>query len=282
MSDAHPKGLSGLTIAMFESRHGEEFSRLVMKQGGLTLTAPSIVEAPLAFGPELEAFVAALRSGTLDGLIVLTGAGHRKLVQLVAPVMSSDELRDRLSTILVVARGPKAVGACKELGVRPQVVAPEPHTWQALLGALTAHASLAGKHFALQQYGVPHERLTRALEAEGARVSQVPVYRWQLPSDLSPIIGVIDAIIEGRVDAILFTAGPQAGSLIEVAARVGREPLLRAALARCALGSIGPSCTEALRNLELPPDFEPEHSKMGQLVLLAAREVRGVLASKRR
>ncbi len=282
MLEENTKGLSGLTVALFESRRGEEFTRLVGKQGAQVVIAPSIVEAPLELGPELISFVAALRQGEVDALLVLTGAGNRKLVELVAPLMDREELAERLRAILVVARGPKSVVALKELGVKPQVVAPEPHTWQSLMDALKAHTALTGKRVALQQYGVPHEKLTQALLTEGAQVTQVPVYRWQLPEDLSPILSVIDAIVRAEVDVILFAAGPQAGSLFDVAARNGREAALRQALLRCAIGSIGPSCTEALRNLELEPDFEPEHGKMGQLVLLAARQVREVLAAKRR
>jgi uroporphyrinogen-III synthase len=69
--------------------------------------------------------------------------------------------------------------------------------------------------------------------------------------------------------------------LIEVAKLRGQETQLRAALGRLAIGSVGPSCTEALRNLELEPDFEPEHGKMGHLVLEAARKVPAVLVTKR-
>ena len=74
---------------------------------------------------------------------MLTGVGNRKLVELVAPIMSRDELRERCSAIVVAARGPKAVGALRELGVKPQVVAPEPHTWQTLLEALAAQHAAA-------------------------------------------------------------------------------------------------------------------------------------------
>jgi uroporphyrinogen-III synthase len=140
---------------------------------------------------------------------------------------------------------------------------------------------LEGKRVALQQYGVPHERLTRALEDARAEVLQVPVYRWQLPDDIAPLEHVIDEICQGSVDVILFTSGPQAGVLVEVAERRGVEATLRAALTRMAVGSVGPSCTEAMKNLELEPDFEPEHSKMGHLVLEAARKVTEVLARKR-
>jgi uroporphyrinogen-III synthase len=196
-------------------------------------------------------------------------------------LIDAGELAERLRGILVAARGPKAVGALKELGVKPQVVAPEPYTWQDLLAALEAQLPLAGRRVALQQYGVPHEQLTRALAQRGAEVMQVPVYRWQLPEDLGPLEQVIDAICAGSVEVVLFTSGPQAGSLVEVAQRRGREAELRAALKRCALGSVGPSCTEALRNLELEPDFEPAHGKMGHLVQEAARLAPGIVAAKR-
>ncbi|MDB4988319.1 MAG: putative transcriptional regulator [Myxococcaceae bacterium] len=275
------RGLSGKRVAIFESRFKDEFANLVRKQGAEPLVGPTMAEAPLELGPELRQFAAALRDGQVDALLVLTGVGNRKLVTLLAPIMSKEELSAELAKIVVVARGPKAVQALRELGNKPQVVAPEPHTWQTLLEALRGYMPLAGKRIALQQYGVPHERLTEALSAGGAEVMQVPVYRWQLPEDTKPLELVIDQICAGTVDAILFTSGPQAGVLIDVAQQRGQEASLRAALSRVALGSVGPSCTEAMRNLELEPDFEPEHGKMGHLVLEAARKVPLVLARKR-
>jgi len=275
------RGLSGKRVAIFEARFKEEFANLVRKQGAEPLVGPTMVEAPLTLGPELHAFAEALRKGAVDALLVLTGVGNRKLVTLLAPIMDKDELRDLLSKIVVVARGPKAVQALRELGIKPQVTAKEPHTWETLLVGLTEHMAIEGKRIALQQYGVPHERLTRALEDARAEVIQVPVYRWQLPDDLAPLERVIDEICKGGVDAILLTSGPQAGALMEVAQRRGVEAELRAALTRMAVGSVGPSCTEALKNLELEPDFEPEHSKMGHLVLEASRKVPEVLARKR-
>jgi uroporphyrinogen-III synthase len=273
--------LSGLRVAMFEARFKDEFANLLRKQGAEPLVGPTMVEAPLELGDELRGFASALRAGEIDVLLVLTGVGNRKLATLLEPIMDKGELRDRLNAITVAARGPKAVGALRELGVKAKVVAPEPHTWESLLDALSAAVELEGKRVALQQYGVPHERLTQALAERGAKVLQVPVYRWQLPEDLAPLESVIDAVCSGSVDVLLFTSGPQAGALVEVAGRMGREAALREALGKLALGSVGPSCTEAMRNLELEPDFEPEHGKMGHLVLEAGKKVAEILARKR-
>jgi uroporphyrinogen-III synthase len=275
------QGLQGLRVALFESRYGSEFENLVRKQGAEPLLGPTLVEAPLELGAELLEFVRRLRARELSVLMVLTGVGTRKLVELVAPIVARDELRVLLSELTIAARGPKSVAALRELGVKENVVAPEPHTWESLLDALLAYTSIEGKHVALQQYGVPHERLTLALEARGAHVQQVPVYRWQLPEDTGPLENVVRALCAGSVQVMLFTSGPQAGVLLQVAGRMGVESQLRTALLRVALGSVGPSCSEAMRNLELEPDFEPEHGKMGHLVLEAARKVPEVLAQKR-
>lgn len=274
------QGLMGRRVALFETRFSQEFANLVRKQGGDPIVGPTMVEAPLELGEEGKTFVSELCAGKLDGLIVLTGAGQRKLTQLVSSLLTPEEFAAQLGRILVAARGPKAVGALKDLSIKPQVVAPEPYTWQTLLEALAAYLPLQGKRLALQQYGVPHGELTRALEARGAEVVQVPVYRWQLPEDLAPLHSVIRAICDGEAKVVLFTSGPQAGSLIEVSRQMELESKLRDALARCAVGSIGPSCTEALRNLALEPDFEPAHGKMGHLVLEAARVVPAILAAK--
>lgn len=281
MSETRAQGLSGLRVALFESRFGGEFENLVRKQGGEPLLGPTLVEAPLALGEELADFVARLRAGEVDVFMALTGVGTRKLVTLVAPLIAGEELRDLLAATILVARGPKSVSALRELGVKAQVVAPEPHTWETMLAALEAHTPLSDKRVALQQYGIPHERLTRALEQRGARVLQVPVYRWQLPEDTSALERVVQSLCAGSVEVMLFTAGPQAAVLLQVAARMGVEDALRAALTRVAMGSVGPSCTETLRSLELEPDFEPEHGKMGHLVLEAGRRAAEVLAQKR-
>ncbi|MEJ7637880.1 MAG: uroporphyrinogen-III synthase, partial [Singulisphaera sp.] len=99
----------------------------------------------------------------------------------------------------------------------------------------------------------------------------VPVYRWALPEDTGPLRGAIEEIAAGRIGAVLFTSAQQAVHMLDVAAEMGREAGLRAALAeRTVVGSIGPTTSEALREHALPVDIEPEHPKMGPLVAAVA------------
>ncbi|MGH3055751.1 MAG: uroporphyrinogen decarboxylase, partial [Gaiellaceae bacterium] len=61
----------------------------------------------------------------------------------------------------------------------------------------------------------------------------------------------------------------------------GAAEQLRAAFRKVLVASIGPVCSETLREHGLVPDLEPPHAKMGQLVGDVARRGRGMLDAKR-
>jgi uroporphyrinogen-III synthase len=133
----------------------------------------------------------------------------------------------------------------------------------------------------VQEYGRPNEALLGAMRERGALVHSAAVYAWQLPEDLEPLRRAIAALCDGAADAILFTAARQLDHLIEVAAHMGREAVLRAALAeRVLVVSIGPMTSEALAEQGLRADLEPVHPKMGHMVKTLAED--GVRALDRK
>ncbi len=267
-------GLRGRTIAVFESRRAAEMARLVERYGGVALVAPTMKEVPLEAGPAVVAFASALRAKEIDVLLLLTGVGTRALTTALETMMSREEFRDRISAVATFARGPKTLAALKELGATGYVVAPEPFTWVDLLACVKEKVDLAGAYVAVQQYGVEHPELTAALVGAGARVMQVPVYRWHLPDDLAPIHAAIDAMLDGEVTAALFTSAQQVDHLLQVAAmRTKRDALEIALRQRILIGSIGPTCTERLTSLGFVPDLEPVHSHMGHLVKELAQQI---------
>ena len=134
---------------------------------------------------------------------------------------------------------------------------------------------------AVQEYGQSNASLVAGLEARGARVQSVHVYRWELPEDIAPLMDNIKAITAGLIDVSLFTSGHQAVNLLRVAQQNGSLAALRQALAQTVIGSIGPTTSETLREIELPVDFEPEHAKMGHLVQAGAEKSRELLSRKR-
>lgn len=257
---------SPLRVVAFESRRAVEMAALIRKQGGDPFVAPSMREVPLAEQPAALAFARSLAAGEVDVLVCLTGVGTRALVEAVEPELPRERLTALLGTTTLVARGPKPVAALRELGLAPAVTVPEPNTWRELLAAIDGAVSVAGKRVVVQEYGVSNPELLGGLRERGAIVTPVAVYRWALPLDLEPLREAIRRVAAGETDVALFTSATQLAHVLQVAGTMHLRDALLTGLGHAVVGSIGPVCSEALREAGVAVDLEPSHPKMGVLV----------------
>ncbi|MEK6602501.1 MAG: uroporphyrinogen-III synthase, partial [Candidatus Binatota bacterium] len=226
-------------------------------------------------------FIGQLEAGKFDVLILLTGVGTRTLVAAVASQYSCERVAAALERVTLVARGPKPVAALKELGLTPNISVPEPNTWRDILSELDSKADIRGRRIAVQEYGITNRELIAGLEARGAEVVRVPVYRWALPEDTAPLRAAIRRIVDGQVDMALFTNATQVDHMFHVAVEEKLDLSLRQAFSRVLIASIGPVCSEALEHFGLKADLEPEHPKMGHLMAALGRHGRELLEAKR-
>jgi uroporphyrinogen-III synthase len=277
--DAEAGRLRGLRVVSFESRRATEMAELIRRYGGEPLSAPSLREVPLSENREALDYVARLAAGDVDIVILMTGVGLRTLALAVAGEWPRERLAAALRRATLVARGPKPVAALRELGLKADVTVPEPNTWREILATLDARLEVAGKRVAVQEYGVTNTEFIHALEARGAQVQRVPIYSWALPVDLGPLQGAIAALCDGTVDVALFTSATQVYHLFQVAGDAAER--LRAGFRRVLIASIGPVCSETLREHGLLPDLEPPHPKMGHLAAAVARQAPQLLRVKR-
>lgn len=273
---AERAGLGGATVLAFESRMADELAGLLRRHGADPVVVPSVRELPLEQDPAALELVRRLEAGEVDVTILLTGVGVRTLAASVAAVCAPERLASLLRATTLVARGPKPVAALRELGLTADVLAPEPNTWRELLAALDEASPVRGRRVAVQEYGRRNDELVAGLEERGALVLRVPVYRWALPEDTGPLEEAVRrlAAADGGVDYLLFTSATQVDHVLEIAARLGLADAVRAAGDRVVVASIGPICSDALREHGLPVDLEPEHPKMGSLVVALARRGR--------
>lgn len=276
--------LAGLTVVSFESRRASEMAKLIESYGGRPVVAPSMREVPLESNTEAIAFVRALVAGELELVIFLTGVGTQALTRIAETVCSREEFVQALNRVAVVARGPKPSAALKEIGIHVAISVLEPNTWHDLLRSLDEQQDsipLKGCRVAVQEYGASNLELLAALADRGARVTRVPVYQWELPTDVGPLRAAIEAMVHDEIDIALFTSSIQVDHLFRLAAESDGEDVMRKALQRILVGSIGPLTSETLRNRGVPPDFEASHPKMGFLVNDAAKHATEVLSKKR-
>ena len=278
------ENFAGLRVLALESRRGEELARLIETYGGRPVVAPAMREVPLESNQEALEFVRALLRDEFDMVIFLTGVGTRALTGVAETLGPREEYAAALRRVRVVARGPKPVAALRELGVTPNVSAPEPNTWRELLHALDAEAAsqpTRGLRIAVQEYGVASEELLAGLQERGARVTRVPVYRWALPEDVAPLRAAVRALAREEIDVVLFTTSIQVSHLLQIASEMSQEEPLRKGLERCVITSIGPTTSEELHSHGLEADLEPSHPKMGFLVKEVAERSAEILRRKR-
>lgn len=274
-------GFDGLRVVTFESRLSEEMGSLVARFGGQVRCAPSLREVPNPDSPDARAFAEGLLAGRFDLIVFLTGVGARAIMAVAEKKHPRQDLIEAMGRTTVVVRGPKPVAVLREWGIKPHIVAPEPNTWHEVLAALDAAGSLSGKRIAVQEYGESNPEFLDALRQRGAVVTPVAVYAWALPEDLGPLTSAIRDIIDGEVEIVTFTSAQQIRHVLEVASQMGVADELRAALRKTLIGSIGPTCSAALKGAGLGFDFEPDRPKMGNLVRGLARSGRALLHRKR-
>lgn len=271
---------AGLRVAAFESRRADDLTRLIERHGGKAFVSPSMREVPLEDNKEAVDFAHRLITGQIDVVIFMTGVGFRHLLSAVEPHLDRQRFLDALADITTIVRGPKPVAAMKEVGLTPTVRVPEPNTWRELLATIDANLPIANQHVGLQEYGKTNASLIAGLEARGAIVSSVRVYRWDLPEDTGLLEENVRALCGAQRDVMMFTSAQQIKNLFTVAGNLGLSEDLRGSFAKTLVVSIGPTTTELLRDLELPVDLEPEHPKMGHMVTAAAEKSHELLRRK--
>lgn len=273
---------SGLRVAAFESRRAGDIANLIQKAGGVPHVSPSLREVAIEDNPAAIDFAHRLVTGNVDIVILLTGVGFRHLLSTVERHLDRQRFLDALADIVTICRGPKPVAAMKEVGLTPTHRVPEPNTWRELLATIDAGVPIANQTIGLQEYGKSNPSLVAGLEARGARVINVPVYKWELPEDTGPLAENVKKLADGEIDVVMFTSAHQVVNLLHMAERLGLSFEVRTALRRTVIASVGPTTSEMLHACDLAVDIEPEHSKMGPLVQAAATQAPDLLKRKRR
>lgn len=269
----------GLKVLSLETRRAKDMEALILREGGDAFVAPSVLERPLEDHHEALEFIDRLERGDFDLMACMTGAGLAFLRDLAEAGSALERLAAGLRRTFIVSRGPKPVPILHELGARAHIVVPEPNTWKEVVEAV---ATRPERRVAVQEYGRPNSEMTAALEALGAQVTPLSIYRWGLPPDLAPLREAVRRLAAREVDVALFTSSIQLDHLLRIAQEQGVEAGVKTALAQyTVVASVGPIMTESLEAAGVPVDIAPIHPKMAGLVKAAADGACEALARKR-
>ncbi|MCI4062714.1 uroporphyrinogen-III synthase [Micromonospora sp. R77] len=254
--------LAGFTIGVTADRRRDELAALLQRRGARVVLAPALRIVPLADDTDLRAATRACLDRPPDVLMANTGIGMRGWLEAAEGWGLAEPLRSVLGRSYVVARGPKARGAIRAAGLHDQW-SPDSESCEEVIEHL-CRRGVAGQVVAMQLHGDRQPECTEALEAAGATVIEVPVYRWAPPTDPAPLHRLIDLVAGRLVDAVTFTSAPAAEALLRAAG--DRTETVLAALR----GDVMASCVGAVTAEPLVrrgvPVSAPTRARLGALV----------------
>ena len=252
-------------VAILETRMGEQLAGLVAGRGGVPFHAPALAELPDLDPQAIAQLVISLQKRPAKLVIFQTGVGTKALFAVTDSLALTNEFLEALKNSLVAARGPKPTGALRSRGVRIDYSAADPFTTHELLDELGG-LRLQGERVIVQRYGSLNRELDAALAARGAEVTEIPTYRWALPQDTAPLEQLVARLERGEMHAVVFTNAEQARNLFAVSAKLDKEDILKKALNKVLVASIGPVASAALREAGVKVGLEASPPKMGALL----------------
>jgi uroporphyrinogen-III synthase len=254
--------LSGYTVGVTSDRRRDELAGLLEHRGARVVIAPALRIVPIADDAQLRAATRACLGSSPDVVLVSTGIGMRGWLEAAEGWGLAEPLRAVLSRAYLVARGPKARSAIRSAGLHDQW-SPEGETYEEVVEHLTVRG-IAGLTVAMQLHGDSQPEYTEALQAAGARVIEVPVYRWAPPLDPAPLHRLVDLITGRLVDAVTFTSSAAVGALLRTAAP-GLDPLLEALRTDVLTACVGQVTAAPLRRHGIPV-VTPARARLSALV----------------
>jgi len=257
--------LDGFVIGITADRRWEEQAELLGRRGASVMHGPTMTTLYLASDEDLRKATETLLEDPPDYLVATTGIGIRAWLETASAWGLGDQLLAALAETLIIARGPKSAAAAQAGGLK--VWAKSATERMDALVSVLLNEPLSGKVVAVQEYGMANPELRVALSDAGARVVEVPVYRWRLPDEPAPAQRLVEAALEGKVDAITFTSAPAVHNLFAIAAGTGLDDDLRRAcndnvVAAC----VGPVCAAGAREEGIEAPLVPTIGRLGLLV----------------
>jgi uroporphyrinogen-III synthase len=253
------------TVAILESRLGEQMVALVAKHGGVPFHAAALAEVADVDPVFVANLVRDVEARGAKLAIFQTGVGTRALFAATDALGLTPTLLKLLAASVVAVRGPKPTAALRSRDVRIDISARDPFTTHEVLEALQP-IPIAGERVIVQRYGVTNTELDEALQARGAEILEIPTYRWSLPENTQPLVELMDALARREIDAVTITNAAQVHNLFAVAESLDRADALREDLNRTLVASVGPVASGALRQFGVTVGLEASPPKLGPLV----------------
>jgi uroporphyrinogen III methyltransferase/synthase len=253
LNQVNNQPLAGRTIVITRAREqADEFARQLEQYGAKVIACPTIEIQELDDYQRLDEAINHLYGYDWLILTSVNAANYffKRFTALGHDAASLDELK-----ICVI--GDATAERLGELHIHVDLV---PHDFKAeavfsvLERFIGGTEAFAGLNILLPRASVARDFLPKALEAAGARVDVVPVYRTALPQNLER--GRVAAMLSGSADCIAFTSA----STVKNLAQLFDTQDLGTALSRITIACLGDITAQTAADFGLKVEIQPEQA----------------------
>jgi uroporphyrinogen-III synthase len=256
--------LFGKRIALTGPRRAGDLGVLVEKLGGIPLFRPAQSTTFLE-DKHVETEIRILINEDIDWVIMTTGIGIETLVRIAASIGLKEQLIEKFKQVKIAARGYKAVNALKKLDLNV-TAQDDDGTCAGLVRALCEH-DLRGCRVALQLHGDPAPKIVNFLQEQEAEFREILPYR-HVPPDPQILSNLVAEILNGDIDAVTFTSGPQVRAIFAYAAEHDLlSPLLAAFEGPTVAVSVGKFTAEVIHEAGVARVVVPDDERMGGMIV---------------
>jgi uroporphyrinogen III methyltransferase/synthase len=233
-------------------RQAGNLARRLADEGAIPVELPSIEIEPIEDREAVDAAIETLRTG---------GYAWSAFTSANAVELFFEQLAERgldaraFSGARIAVIGPATAQALAARGLRADAVPPD-YVAEGVVEALRGQIA-SGDRVLLPRAESARAELVRGLEAMGAVMDEVSIYRAAVPSEASP--EVLAELREGRIDIVTFTSSSTVRNLV---AMLGDASALERPLIAC----IGPITAKTARELGLQVDVQASEYTVEGLV----------------
>jgi uroporphyrinogen-III synthase len=257
-----------LRVGVTSGRKGAELADALIRRGARPVLGPTVAgdrpEPDDAIIGQTDAVLAARPAW----LAASTGVGMRLWAQVAERHGRLARLQQVLGGTRRLARGAKAVGGLKgAFGLAPEWVAD--NETDAEVAARLVEEVEPGQVVVVQLHGGPSVAYDVVAGDAGAEVLTVLPYRSVLPDDTGPARRLVDQVVDGCVDLLVFTSPGAVHNLMAIAGECGRDTPARVREAidgGAAIAAVGPVTAGACREAGLALSLVPSRARTGDLL----------------
>jgi uroporphyrinogen-III synthase len=263
--------LTGYRVGITADRGRQELAEALQRVGAESMLGPTVASVPLAQSEALEASTEEAISRPPEVLLLTSYAGGEGWVSNAERLGRDGALVEALAQtrVFVLAQGQAVQGQATPASLGVPGVGVLPHDAGAALGLLVdVVGDLCGRRVSVQTgEGGCLPGLVEVLRGAGAQVVEVAIPGSAPPVDSAPARGLVEAVIERRVEALAFIAPGEVRNLVRLADDLGVRIEMTAALNDDVLTACSsPSCTRTASSLGLHRVVQPDRAKVGAFV----------------